>query len=199
MRKSVIGEVYGNLTILRLHAIDKRHVKYVCLCVCGKETIARIDVLRASKKICCGCTTGRHRVSHTGAYKSWKAMMERCYSVTHMHYDKYGGRGIKVCRRWHDVRNFIADMGERPEGLSLERKNTNKNYTPKNCSWETAKVQANNRRNNVLIKFEGEKLTSSQWADRFGIPRRLFSKRYRDLGWTLDKIRELGNKDGRLK
>ena len=83
----------------------------------------------------------------TPGYTSWQAMKQRCYYPKHKDYANYGGRGITVCDRWQNsFANFIADMGERPKGLTLERRDTNGNYEPTNCYWATASEQMINRR-----------------------------------------------------
>lgn len=79
-------------------------------------------------------------------YRVWSAMIQRCSNPNDKKYRHYGGRGIQVCERWHDFRNFIADMGTKTPGLTLERKNNDKGYEPGNCVWATYKEQANNCR-----------------------------------------------------
>lgn len=88
----------------------------------------------------------RHGLFHTRAWVSWNMMLQRCTNPKRDKYEYYGGRGIKVCERWLTFENFYADMGERPEGWSLDRMDVNGNYEPGNCKWATKKEQANNRR-----------------------------------------------------
>lgn len=83
-------------------------------------------------------------------YRAWLAMKNRCYNPNYRYFDRYGGRGVEVCERWLTFRNFLADMGEAPEGMTLERRRTDDDYTPRNCCWATWEEQQQNRTNNVL-------------------------------------------------
>ena len=100
----------------------------------------------------------------SGTYYSHRSMLQRCYSKNHAAYERYGGRGITVCDRWLDFKNFLADMGERPKGCELDREDNNGNYCKENCRWVTRMVQGSNKRNNVHLTFEGVTLTLSQWS-----------------------------------
>ena len=87
-----------------------------------------------------------HGMSYTRTYKTWIGMLQRCNNPKSPVYKYYGGRNIKVCQRWYKLENFLADMGERPKGLTLERVNNNLGYIKSNCKWATQVEQARNRR-----------------------------------------------------
>lgn len=95
--------------------------------------------------------------------------MTRCYNSNDKTYTDYGGRGIEVCERWHDVKLFCEDMGEKPRGMSIDRIDANGNYEPTNCRWATDTTQANNRRNSTAIEYEGNVYTNSQLARKMNI------------------------------
>jgi len=104
-------------------------------------------------------------------------MRQRCNYSGHDSYPEYGGRGIKVCKRWDDFANFLADMGEKPEGMTIERIDTNGDYEPGNCKWATMKDQNRNRRSTIYIDRNGVNLCVKDWADRLGInPDRIYQK-----------------------
>jgi hypothetical protein len=97
-----------------------------------------------------------HGMCHTPTYRTWKGVLQRCGNPNHVHYEKYGGRGIKVCDRWCSFAKFFEDMGSRPLGKTLDRKNVNRGYSKRNCRWATLEEQANNRRPSSEWKFEDE-------------------------------------------
>ncbi len=121
--------------------------------------------------------TGGRGGKPSGTYKSWSGMIQRCTNVNREKYTNYGGRGITICERWSLFENFYADMGDRPLGMSLDRKDVNDNYTPTNCRWSTSQEQSRNKRSTVVTsdsvqeivgRFEhGEKQVSI--ARRFGL------------------------------
>lgn len=102
-------------------------------------------------------------------YRVWCTMKERCQNPNHDHYKDYGGRGIRVCDRWQGFQNFISDMGDRPEGLTLERINNDGNYEPLNCKWATRAEQGANKRSNVKIDCFGITKTQKQVSAMIGI------------------------------
>lgn len=93
-----------------------------------------------------------HGLSKTSEYTVWAGMCNRCYSEANVSYALYGGRGIRVCKRWHNFLNFLKDMGPRPDGCSIDRIDNKKGYNPRNCRWATKEMQVLNRRATVLNK-----------------------------------------------
>jgi hypothetical protein len=113
-------------------------------------------------------------------------MMERCYSQADPAYKNYGGRGITVCERWHNFVNFFNDMGDPPNGRSLDRINNDSNYQPDNCRWTTPKEQAKNSRKPRQLTYAGETLNLTEWAERLGISRMAVATRLDKLGWPIE-------------
>ena len=120
-----------------------------------------------------------HGMKKTRVYTIWTRMKQRCLDLNSTEYKRYGGRGIRVCERWLKFENFLADMGEPPAGMQIERRDNDGHYEPSNCRWATVKEQANNRRTNRMIEFGGERLTVTQCAERIGIPPRRLQQRLR--------------------
>jgi hypothetical protein len=116
----------------------------------------------------------KHGMSRTKVYQVYRAMLARCLSPNHPQYDDYGGRGIAVCERWMAFENFLADMGEPPDGMTLDRLENNKGYEPGNCAWRTRRQQQNNMRSNRVLELDGRSMTASEWA--------------RELGWSINTI-----------
>ena len=106
---------------------------------------------------------------HKQTYQCWKDMRQRCNNPNNTDYKNYGARGIVVCSRWDDFSAFFADMGPRPDGMTLDRINTNGPYYPENCRWATPETQANNKRTNNRITINGETKTLEQWARASGL------------------------------
>ncbi len=120
----------------------------------------------------------------------WVAMIQRCESPNCESYANYGGRGIKVCDRWkgsEGLQNFIADMGRKPDGASLDRIDNDGDYSPDNCRWATRKEQQRNRRANVRVTLNGETRCLTEWAEILGINIRTVRKRVNHLKWSPEK------------
>lgn len=150
------GERFGKLIVIDLHHRTYGQYHWNVMCDCGNKYIARTVLLRNGKVKSCGClkhynplkivhghTIGR-RESRT--HKSWSGMMARCYNTSSRRFPDWGGRGIRVCERWHTFVNFLVDMGEAPLRMSLDRKDNDDNYELDNCKWSTIKEQNSNKR-----------------------------------------------------
>lgn len=156
------GQRFGKLVALSPARVLHGRRGWTCACDCGASTTVSTLNLRADKTKSCGCLRreacsaiaiehnfrhGHNTTAHkTPTWNSWNAMLKRCRQPAHTSYSSYGGRGITVCERWLDFRAFLADMGERPDGRTLDRVNVNGNYEPSNCRWATRSEQQRNKR-----------------------------------------------------
>ena len=176
------GQKFGRLEVKEFAGKNKwRGSLWSCVCDCGNLTIVEGNHLKNGATKSCGCLHNEQvaerntihgrakRGSTSREYCSWGNMMGRCYNPNHNYYKDYGGRGIKVCPRWHKFENFYKDMGDCPEDLTLDRKDNNGDYEPSNCRWATNEEQANNRRDNHWIEYNGETKNVTQWAKHLGI------------------------------
>lgn len=129
--------------------------RWLCLCSCGNKKAVFGFSLRNGESRSCGHARTKHGHTIDGkspTYRSWDKMIQRCTNSKTHQYKDYGGRDIKVCKRWLDFKNFLDDMGEKPKGLSLDRVNVYQGYKPSNCKWSTRSEQARNRRPQLAIE-----------------------------------------------
>jgi hypothetical protein len=168
--------------------------KWECRCDCGEYGSVRAQHLLTGQSKSCGCgprllarrpsipkSSGLRR-----SYSTWQHMLRRCNTPSDPSYKYYGARGISVCERWLKFENFLADMGEKPEGLSIERKDSLGNYCPENCIWDTVHNQARNRRSNVYLTHQGITLCMTDWANKLGISVFTLGTRIRK-GWSVER------------
>lgn len=190
------GQVFGRLTVLcRSGKFADRQAGWTCVCACGAKVRVAGTALRKGATKSCGCisvermrkVSTKHGLYTHSSYSSWAAMLFRCLNPKSSAYKNYGGRGITVCDRWLDVENFIADMGERPAGLSLERKDVNQGYCKDNCVWADAKAQARNRRSTNLVTFRGKNATLTEHCEDAGLRYDTVNYRLTKMGWSLEK------------
>jgi hypothetical protein len=189
MMEDFTGQTFHRWTVLKPGANSNTGLKrYLCRCFCGTTKLVRAAQLKNGTTKSCGCfkldKITKHGVSKRPGkvlsitYESWCRMRGRCNNPNDSTYHRYGGRGIKICRRWNNFENFLKDMGKRPSlKHSLDRKNNDKGYYKSNCKWSTVKEQANNRRTCVKLRYKGKNLTIMQWSERLGISHiRLYSR-----------------------
>lgn len=192
--KPLTGLRFGRLIVVSRGRNDKwNQTTWHCRCDCGAEKSISGANLRKGNTASCGCykiekiaalnrTHGQSgALTKTTEYRIWANMVNRCTNPNNPAFKHYGGRGIRVCRRWQKFENFLADMGQRPsKSLSVDRKKNNEGYSKANCRWATQKEQARNARSNRLVEFNGDKMPLAQAAELVGA-------RYRTVWWRLDQ------------
>jgi hypothetical protein len=194
--RDLTGERFGRLLIHNKDGYNKHHQLYwLCECDCGKFKKVLGSLLRNGMTQSCGCLAKesiakvnfKHGMAKTPIFNIWWAMMQRCNDKNSQAYNRYGGRGINICESWQSFEGFYADMGERPEGMSLERVDNNGDYCKENVIWANAKTQANNKRSNVILEHNGKKQTMQQWCDELGLKIATVWARLNIYGYSVDK------------
>lgn len=191
------GRHIGRL-VLKQQTINHRGEKsWLCICECGNEHTVTVGNLTHGNALSCGCGRWGNNVVHghtknntnTPTYRSYRSMISRCYLSSMRCFPNYGGRGVEVCDEWrHSFKSFLADMGPRPDGTTLDRINPNGNYEPSNCRWATISEQARNRRNSRTLTLDGITLNISDWAERTGLSSDLIWARHRRLKWSVREV-----------
>lgn len=193
-----VGLKIGRITIIK--ATGKCGGSFLIECECGKRRRVFRSYLVAGAHSTCGhkCPLGSHAETHgqsvtpTGVYETWSSMRERCLNPNHEAYAYYGGRGITICGRWlESFENFYADMGERPEGKSLDRwPNNDGNYEPGNCRWANWEEQNGNKSNTRRVLLNGEAMCMSKAARGLGISAQVLKWRVRAMFAEQYEMRE---------
>ena len=190
-----IGTRYGR--VVTLNEVEKRNNRrsFLCLCDCGENVVLRLENLRSGHSQSCGClhrdVSREVKTTHgkygTRAYWTWSTMKARCENPKNKKYHRYGSRGITVCHDWLKFANFYRDMGDPPDGMSIDRIDNDKGYFLENCRWATQAEQGNNKSTNVVITLDGITKTMSQWAFEKGINVQTVHARVKK-GWKVEDI-----------
>jgi hypothetical protein len=195
----LVGRRFGSWLVL--HNTGERrsgHLLWRCLCDCGTERDVSGSNLRNGVTKSCGCKEskrvskvfGIHRVSKHPLYHIYMGMYYRCYEEHDTSYESYGGRGIYICDEWRENPDkffeWSLNNGWAP-GLSIDRIDNDGCYGPDNCRWTTMKEQNKNRRNTIYVSCEGVKRPLCEVTEELGLDYNVVHKRFRNLGWSLDR------------
>lgn len=191
------GKKYGRYTVLEYVGQNKDHkAVWKCQCECGTIKNVSGKELRSGKTKSCRCYIRekslenpalwkpKHGLSNHPLHQIWRDIKMRCDNPNMENYKHYGGRGIKMCDEWKDFQAFYdwSMKNGYEKGLSIDRIDTNGNYSPENCRWASMKVQQNNRRNNKILTINGETKTMSEWADFYSMKYTVVKSRIKN-GW----------------
>lgn len=188
------GQRFGRLVALEYVGFTNRKARFLFQCDCGNKKVIVSQRVRDGRTKSCGCqgppsgsdtVRYRHGMAGSPEYVVWMAAKARCRVPTSQKYKDYGGRSITFCERWDDFANFIADMGRRPAGMTIERIDNDGPYSPNNCRWATHAEQCLNQRSNVVLTYKGETKPLSVWARELNIPRSTLRHRAK-LGVALE-------------
>jgi len=184
--KSMVGEIYSNLTVLEFSSIKNNNSHWICCCnICGGKTEVSRPNLRSGNTKDCGCMRSEkisnshtiHGYSNSPTWSSWVKLRQRVTTKKNKTY-----ASISYDERWNIFELFLEDMGERPKGHTIDRIDNNKGYYKENCRWATHKEQSRNRSNNVILTFNGKTMCATDWANEIGISRNTIRRRIkRDL------------------
>lgn len=190
-----VGQRYGRLTVVATGQLADNRYKYyaVCQCDCGSALKRiRFDGLTNGVIVSCGCyhaerikTHGLHSSPH---YSRWRNMIDRCNNPDCPAYPDYGARGIKVCDRWYDIKNYVADLPPGYfDGAHLDRIDNDGNYEPGNVRWVTPKRNHNNRRTTVMLSHDGRTMSMTDWSHETGLSISVIWSRINEHGWTVEQ------------
>lgn len=197
---NLIGRKFGKLTVVaRSENTKSGKSQWICDCDCGNrknKPVSSYD-LTSGKVQSCGCMylesnkdrAKTHGKTGTRLYRIWSAMRQRCNDPKHETFERYGGKGITVCKDWEDFQAFHdwAISNGYAENLTIDRKDNSKGYSPENCRWSTMKQQQNNRSNNIRLTINGTEKTITEWSEVSGIPRATLTWRVKNH-WAEDEL-----------
>ena len=198
--KDLTGMTFGRWKVIERKGSDKYgYALWFCECQCENKTkkLIRSSALISGESKSCGCLQKElaiiqnttHGKTNSHLYSIWRGMRDRIFNKNARCYKDYGGRGIEICEEWLNFENFYewSINNGYQDGLTIERKDVNGNYCPENCKWATMKEQANNRRTNHFIEFNGKNQSMSYWAKEINIPYQTLKSRINSMGWEIER------------
>lgn len=204
--QDLINQRFGLLLVTgRATNTAHGHPRWEYLCDCGSAGVTAGNNLRNGSSKSCGCvaaekarernTTHGHntRAARSATYTVWSNMLQRVADASRHNYHRYGGRGITVCERWREFRNFLEDMGASPDGMEIDRENNALGYFPGNCRWLPRKTNQRNRDNNHLIEWDGRQVTVAEASEISGLHYRTLLGRL-SRGWSGSELFEKARK-----
>lgn len=201
-----LDKKFGKLTVIKRVENDKhRNRQFLCICDCENKTekIIRARDLKNGKIKSCGCLNYKHNMSHSRIYRIFIGMKYRCNNPNSVDFERYGGRGIKICDEWERENgfelfyNWSINNGYN-DSLTIDRIDNNKNYEPSNCRWATMSEQGKNKSNNNLITINGKTQTLSEWANEYKLDKETIRNRFVIGDTGLDLIRKPYEKRGKI-
>ena len=179
------GRSFGRLTAISPRRTNSGAFGWLCRCRCGNEKIVRTPDLINGHTQSCGCLcrdkTSTHHLSNTPPYDIWSTMLKRCKNPLNKDYPNYGGRGITVCAEWENYPVFYQWMLNQGyvKGLTIDRIDNEKGYSPDNCRLATMREQQQNRRNSIYVTYDGVNKPLIEFSRQFGIPYQTIYWRYK--------------------
>lgn len=197
VKNDLTGKRFGRLTVIGIDDRGDRKTYYNCQCDCGNVKSVRSDSLIAGAIRSCGCmkkeqdwenltANHSHKMSGTRIYGIWQGIKKRCYNPHDARYDRYGGRGIKVCAEWLDDFQAFYDWAMQngyDETLTIDRIDNDGDYCPENCRWSNQQEQARNRSSNIMITIGNATKTLTEWCDIFQVDSKVVLARYHRNGF----------------
>lgn len=175
----MVGQKFNRLTVMLDVGYSHGQQSYLCECECGNKLVTAGQRLRNGQTKSCGCLARetskannyKHGKAGTAIYRTWSNIKNRCRNKNHRNYKDYGGRGVDICDEWfNSFEQFYKDVGDIPEGMSLDRIDNNKGYSKSNCRWATKAEQSKNRRNTINLEYMDKKMCLKDWARELNKP-----------------------------
>jgi hypothetical protein len=192
-KENVIGNRFGRLVVISDLPKNKSYRQVLCLCDCGIKKEIILGLLKSGQTKSCGCLSRERSTTHgmtgTPLYWVWAGMIARCNNTNHFGYNYYGTKGINVCKEWRmflTFYNWSNENGYR-KGLTIERINNTNGYNPDNCKWVTRKQNTRNRRNTILLTYNGEVKSLAEWCEILNLSYQKIYDRLYTLKWKTTK------------